>query len=50
MEQKVDTDGGKVLQVHILASGSTGNAVFLQFDFTKVLADVGISARRIERD
>jgi phosphoribosyl 1,2-cyclic phosphodiesterase len=49
MEQKADTDGGKVLQVHILASGSTGNAVFLQFGSTKVLVDVGISARRIER-
>ena len=49
MEQKADTDGGKVLQVHILASGSTGNAVVLQFGSTKVLVDVGISARRIER-
>lgn len=49
MEQKADTDGGENLQVHILASGSTGNAVFLQFGSTRVLVDVGISARRIER-
>lgn len=37
------------MQIHILASGSTGNAIFLQFGSTKVLVDAGISARRIER-
>ena len=35
MEQKADTDGGKVLQVHILASGSTGNAVFYSLDLPR---------------
>ncbi|MEN6348907.1 MAG: MBL fold metallo-hydrolase [Syntrophomonas sp.] len=37
------------MQVHILASGSTGNAIFLQFGESKILVDAGISARRIER-
>lgn len=37
------------MQVHILASGSTGNAVFFQFGSTRLLVDAGISARRIER-
>lgn len=37
------------MQVHVLASGSTGNAVFFQFGETKLLVDAGISTRRIER-
>lgn len=37
------------MQVHVLASGSTGNAVLLQFGSTQLLVDAGISARRIER-
>ncbi len=35
--------------VHVLASGSTGNAVLFQFGKNKILVDVGISCRRIER-
>ncbi|NLB52676.1 MAG: MBL fold metallo-hydrolase [Syntrophomonadaceae bacterium] len=37
------------MQIHILASGSTGNAVFVQMGQTKVLIDAGISNRRIEK-
>ncbi|MDD2585112.1 MAG: MBL fold metallo-hydrolase [Syntrophomonadaceae bacterium] len=37
------------MQVHVLASGSTGNAVFFQFGHTKILVDAGISTRRIEK-
>lgn len=37
------------MQVHVLASGSTGNAVLLKFGPTRLLVDAGISARRIER-
>lgn len=37
------------MQVHILASGSTGNAVYFQFGKARILVDAGISARRIER-
>lgn len=37
------------MQIHILASGSTGNAVFVQLGGTKLLVDAGISCRRIER-
>ena len=37
------------MQLHILASGSTGNAVFLEIDGTRFLIDAGISARRIQR-
>ena len=36
------------MQVHVLASGSTGNAVFLDFKHTKILVDAGISTRRIK--
>ena len=35
------------MQVHVLASGSTGNAIFLDFKHTKILVDAGISTRRI---
>jgi len=38
------------LQIHILASGSSGNAIFLAFNQVKLLIDVGISARRIESE
>ena len=37
------------MQIHILASGSTGNAVFVQMGATKILIDAGISNRRIEK-
>lgn len=37
------------MQVHVLASGSKGNAVFMQFGTTKILIDAGISARRTEQ-
>jgi len=36
------------MQVHILASGSTGNVAFFKFGHTQLLVDVGISARSIE--
>lgn len=37
------------MQVHVLASGSTGNAVFLNFGDTNILIDAGISTRRIKQ-
>ncbi|VBB05940.1 metallo-beta-lactamase [Lucifera butyrica] len=37
------------MEIHVLASGSTGNAIFLQFENTKLLVDAGISARRIKQ-
>jgi len=37
------------MQIHVLASGSTGNSVFFQMGKTKILVDAGISTRRIER-
>jgi phosphoribosyl 1,2-cyclic phosphodiesterase len=37
------------MQIHILASGSTGNAVFIEMGGHKLLIDAGISARRIEK-
>ncbi len=37
------------MQIHILASGSTGNAVFIEMGGRKLLIDAGISNRRIER-
>ncbi|HWQ75090.1 MAG TPA: MBL fold metallo-hydrolase [Syntrophomonas sp.] len=37
------------MQIHILASGSTGNAVFIEMGGRKILIDAGISARRIEQ-
>lgn len=36
------------MQVHVLASGSTGNATFIEMGQTKLLVDAGISARRIK--
>ncbi len=36
------------MQVHILASGSSGNAIFFQMGARKILIDAGISAKRIE--
>lgn len=38
------------MQVHVLASGSTGNSVFLQCGDTRVLIDAGISTRRIKKE
>ncbi len=35
------------MQVHVLASGSTGNAVLIEIGERKFLVDAGISARRI---
>jgi len=37
------------MQIHILASGSTGNAVLVEMGGRKILVDAGISCRRIER-
>lgn len=37
------------MQIHVLASGSTGNAIFFDFDSTKILIDAGISTRRIQQ-
>ncbi|KUG03389.1 zn-dependent hydrolase yycJ/walJ [hydrocarbon metagenome] len=37
------------MEIHILASGSTGNAAVFKFGDTTILLDAGISARRIER-
>ncbi len=36
------------MRVHILASGSRGNAVYFEFENARLLIDAGISARRIE--
>lgn len=36
------------MQVHILASGSTGNVAYFKFGHTRLLVDAGISTRRIE--
>ncbi|MGI6433916.1 MAG: MBL fold metallo-hydrolase [Syntrophomonadaceae bacterium] len=36
-----------MIKIHILASGSTGNAALFQFGPTSILIDAGISARRI---
>ncbi|MGE5404646.1 MAG: MBL fold metallo-hydrolase [Candidatus Saccharibacteria bacterium] len=36
------------MQVHVLASGSTGNAILFEFGDTRILVDAGISTRRIE--
>ncbi|HZK42911.1 MAG TPA: MBL fold metallo-hydrolase [Syntrophomonadaceae bacterium] len=37
------------MQVHVLASGSSGNAVYFQMGKTRILIDAGITARRIEQ-
>lgn len=37
------------MQIHILASGSSGNAVFIEMGGQKILIDAGISTRRIEQ-
>lgn len=36
------------MQVHVLASGSTGNTIVLDFAGTRLLVDAGISTRRIK--
>lgn len=36
------------MQVHVLASGSTGNATFIRTEKTRILVDAGISTRRIK--
>ena len=36
------------MQIHVLASGSSGNATLFKFDDTNILVDAGISARRIK--
>ncbi|MGI5911315.1 MAG: MBL fold metallo-hydrolase [Syntrophomonadaceae bacterium] len=36
------------MEVHILASGSTGNVAYFKFGNIRILVDVGISTRRIE--
>jgi len=37
------------MQIHVLASGSTGNATLLQIGGANILVDAGISARRIKQ-
>lgn len=37
------------MQIHVLASGSTGNATYIEMEDTKLLVDAGISARRIKQ-
>ncbi|SDE94467.1 MBL fold metallo-hydrolase [Sporomusa acidovorans] len=37
------------MQIHVLASGSTGNAIFVEMENTKLLVDAGISTRRIKQ-
>ncbi len=37
------------MQIHVLASGSTGNATYIEMEETKLLVDAGISARRIKQ-
>lgn len=37
------------MEIHVLASGSTGNATCLKFGETAILVDAGISARRIKK-
>lgn len=37
------------MQLHILASGSTGNALYIEIAGARFLVDAGISSRRIER-
>ncbi len=37
------------MQIHILASGSTGNAIFIEMGGHKILIDAGISTKRIEQ-
>lgn len=36
------------MQIHVLASGSTGNATFIRLGDANILIDAGISARRIK--
>lgn len=36
------------MQIHVLASGSTGNALLVKYDDVNLLVDAGISARRIK--
>jgi len=37
------------MQIHVLASGSSGNSIYFQLGQTRLLVDAGISTRRIER-
>lgn len=37
------------MQIHVLASGSTGNAILVEMGNRRILVDAGISCRRIER-
>jgi len=37
------------MQIHVLASGSSGNSIYIQLGQTRLLVDAGISTRRIER-
>ena len=38
------------MQVAVLASGSKGNATFVEMDGIRILIDAGISARRIKQE
>ena len=48
-EYDVRKKGGCSLQVSILASGSKGNAVYVELDGARLLIDAGISAARITK-
>lgn len=37
------------MQIHVLASGSSGNSIYIALGGARILVDAGISARRIER-
>ena len=38
------------MQVSVLASGSKGNAIFIEMDGTRLLVDAGIGVRRVARE
>ncbi len=37
------------MQVSVLASGSKGNAIFIEMDGTRLLVDAGVGVRRVAR-
>ncbi len=38
------------MQVSVLASGSKGNAIFIEMDGTRLLVDAGVGVRRVKRE
>lgn len=49
LEDRPPARGGRVLKVHVLASGSKGNAVLVEDGNSALLVDAGLSARELER-